>query len=66
MNAAPHQSTDHRIRDPHAGEITVAGRTLAEAIEAAYDDVEPAERPAHVWHEGRQIEVPGGESRPTQ
>ena len=57
---------DYRIRDPYAGEITVTGRTLAEAIGAAYADVEPAERPAHVWHGGRQVAVPGGESRPTQ
>ena len=54
----------YTIRDPFAGELEVEGETLEEAIAEAYDDIDPRERPAYVWHAGDQIAVPQGHCRP--
>ena len=52
------------IRDPFAGHIDVTGETLQEAVDEAYADLDPAERPTYVWHEGQQIFVYGGMAAP--
>ena len=54
---APHRTMEGALAALERGEC---GPTYETA------DVEPAERPAHVWHGGRQVAVPGGESRPSQ
>ncbi len=52
------------VRDPFAGHLDVAGRTLEEAVAAAYAGIPREERPAYVWYGDEQIPVPGGRCRP--
>lgn len=54
------------IRDPFAGFMTIIGPDIETAIEWAYEDISPEERPAYVWYKGRQIAVPGGLAHPIQ
>lgn len=56
----------YTIRDPFAGHLDIEGDTLEEALEAAYEDIPEAERPAYVWYGGQQVPVPGGHCRPVQ
>ena len=47
-----------------AGHITEEADTIEEAIEYAYADIPPAERPVYVWCQGEQYAVPEGTCRP--
>jgi hypothetical protein len=57
-------SHTYTICDPFAGDIDISGETIEEAIEEAYTDVEPEERPTHVWYADTQYLVPGGLAKP--
>lgn len=52
------------FRDPFAGWLSEKGKSLADAISRAYEDVPETERPEYVWYENEKIPVPGGCCRP--
>ena len=61
------QERTYTIRDPFVGELDIFGESLTEAIEDAYKDIPPKERPAYVWYKGEKIQVlVGGTCYPVQ